>query len=162
MQKVADGTRTVSLTIPAEARWLALCRLVLSGLCQLGPVDDETLADLKLAVTEACSNSVRHAYEREAPGSVRIRYELGAEEVAVEIVDAGQGFDFDRPVPELGSQPDESIREDEMGLAIITALVDRLDIGGGPEGVGTSIRFSKRFASPNGSVGAASGPAAGD
>src|SRR5262245_12353173 len=136
MQRNGDGTQVVSLTIPAEPRWLALCRLVLSGLCRLGPVDDEALADLKLAVTEACSNSVRHAYSGNgAAGLVSVRYELSSRAVRVEIADAGEGFRFDRPVPEFGPQPDEELREDEMGLAIIHALVDEVDIGAGPEGV---------------------------
>jgi serine/threonine-protein kinase RsbW len=143
MQRNGDA-QIVSLTIPAEPRWLALCRLVLSGLCRLGPVDDEVLADLKLAVTEACSNSVRHAYdENGAAGIVSVRYELLPNAVSVEVADAGHGFRFDRPVPELRQQPDEELREDEMGLAIIHALVDEVDIGAGPEGRGTRIAFVK-------------------
>lgn len=146
MQRNGDVSdlQAVSLTIPAEARWLALCRLVLSGLCGLGPVDDDTLGDLKLAVTEACSNSVRHAYDGD--GRISVRYELGRDEVAVEIADIGRGFDFGRAVPELGPQPDEDLREDDMGLAIIHALVDDVEIGAGPEGRGTRIRFAKRLA----------------
>ena len=146
MQTYGDPkVQSVSLTIPAEARWLALCRLVLSGLCQLGPVDDDIVGDLKLAVTEACSNSVRHAYVGNGGGRISLRYELGGGEVAVEVADAGQGFDFAQPLPELGPQPDEDLREDEMGLAIIYALVDDVDIGAGPEGRGTRIRFAKRL-----------------
>jgi serine/threonine-protein kinase RsbW len=154
MQKNADGDgpRVVSLTIPADPRWLSLCRLVLSGLCRLGPVDDETLADLKLAVTEACSNSVRHAYG-DGSGEVSVRYELGADSLAVEVADAGRGFRFDRPVPELTVVPPEDLREDEMGLAIIHALVDEVDIGQGLDGRGTRISFVKYLAGgPNGSV----------
>jgi serine/threonine-protein kinase RsbW len=144
MQKNGDGAQVVSLTIPAEPRWLALCRLVLSGLCRLGPVDDEALADLKLAVTEACSNSVRHAYGEDGDaGLVSLRYELLPAAVSVEVADAGHGFRFDRPIPELGAQPDEELREDEMGLAIIHALVDEVEIGAGPAGVGTKITFTK-------------------
>jgi len=151
MSTNADPTHVVSLTIPAEPKWLALCRLVLSGVCRLGPVDEEMLADLKLAVTEACSNSVRHAYDEDGGGLVRIRYELGADALAVEIADAGQGFRFDRPVPELGPGPGEELREDEMGLAIIHALVDEVEIGAGPEGHGTTISLRKHLgASPNG------------
>ena len=146
MQRNGDGSHVVSLTIPAEPKWLALCRLVLSGLCRLGPVDDETLADLKLAVTEACSNSVRHGYgEDGGGGQVSIRYVLSSDALAVEVADAGRGFRFDRPVPELGPQPDEELREDEMGLAIINVLVDEVEIGAGPEGQGTRIRFTKYF-----------------
>jgi serine/threonine-protein kinase RsbW len=145
MQTNGDGrVQAVSLTIPADARWLALCRLVLSGLCQLGPVDDDVLGDLKLAVTEACSNSVRHAYDN-GDGRISLRYELASDTVAVEIADVGRGFDFAQPLPELGSQPDEDLREDEMGLAIIHALVDDVEIGAGPEGRGTRIRFAKRL-----------------
>jgi serine/threonine-protein kinase RsbW len=146
-----DRTHVVSMTIPAEPKWLALCRLVLSGVCRLGPVDEEMLADLKLAVTEACSNSMRHAYGEEGGGLVRIRYELGVDALAVEIADAGRGFRFDRPVPELGPSPDEELREDEMGLAIIHALVDEVEIGAGPDGHGTTISLLKHLgASPNG------------
>src|SRR5437762_99853 len=144
MQRNADSSaQVVSLTIPAEPRWLALCRLVLSGLCRLESVDDEVLADLKLAVTEACSNSVRHAYAENGGGLVSLRYELSPRALTVEVSDAGTGFRFDKPVPELGSQPDEELREDEMGLAIIHALVDEVDIGAGPEGRGTKIFFRK-------------------
>ncbi len=147
MQRNGDDPHVVSLTIPAEPRWLALCRLVLSGLCRLGPVDDEALADLKLAVTEACSNSVRHAYsENGGGGLVSVRYALSPRSLTVEVADAGQGFRFDRPVPELRPQPDEELREDEMGLAIIHALVDEVEIGSGPEGRGTKIQFVKYLA----------------
>src|SRR5712691_13072064 len=108
-ENVDGGSPVVSLTIPAEPRWLVLCRLVLSGLFRLGPVDDETLADLKLAVTEACSNSVRHAYGENGSGLVSVRYELGADSLAVEISDAGQGFRFDRPVSEPAPQLDQEL-----------------------------------------------------
>jgi serine/threonine-protein kinase RsbW len=144
MQRNGDA-QVVSLTIPAEPRWLALCRLVLTGLARLGPVDDEVLADLKLAVTEACSNSIRHAYAENGGGLVSVRYELSRQALAVEIADTGQGFRFDQPVPALG-EPDEELREDEMGLAIIHALVDEVEIGAGPEGRGTKIHFVKYLA----------------
>jgi serine/threonine-protein kinase RsbW len=62
--------RTVRLTIPAKAEYITLVRLALSGLSQLRPLSDETLGDLKLAVTEACSNSVRHAYRDGREGAV--------------------------------------------------------------------------------------------
>ncbi len=59
--------QVVRLTFPARAEYLLLARLTLSGLARKLPLDDELLADLKLAVTEACGNAVRHAY----PGSTR-------------------------------------------------------------------------------------------
>jgi serine/threonine-protein kinase RsbW len=155
MQRNAESAYVVSLVFPAEPKWLALGRLVLAGVCQLGAVDEETVADLKLAVTEACSNSVRHAYDDDGRGGeVEVRYELEQDGLAVEVSDSGRGFRFDRPLPELGPQPDEELREDEMGLAIIHSLADEVDVGAGAEGRGTRIRFRKSLApGSNGSVG---------
>ena len=53
---------SVRLTIPAKPEYITLSRLALSGLSRVRPLPDATIADLKLALTEACSNSVRHAY----------------------------------------------------------------------------------------------------
>ena len=53
---------TVRLTIPARAEYITLCRLALTGIARVRDFSDEVLADLKLALTEAASNSVRHAY----------------------------------------------------------------------------------------------------
>ena len=70
----SDGA-TVRLSIPAKAEYIALVRLALSGLSQLRPLNEEDLGDLKLAVTEACSNSVRHGYG-DGEGVVDMLYEL--------------------------------------------------------------------------------------
>ena len=55
-------TPVVRLTFPAKADYLLLARLALAGLARSCRSDEELLADLKLAVTEACGNAVRHAY----------------------------------------------------------------------------------------------------
>ena len=145
MQRNGDGSQVVSLTIPAEPRWLALCRLVLAGLCRLGPVDDEVLADLKLAVTEACSNSVRHAYGEDGAAGL-VEHPLRALAARRERRGRRRRPRLQlRPRPCRSSplSPTRSSREDEMGLAIIHALVDEVEIGAGPEGRGTKIAFTK-------------------
>jgi len=50
-----DRVQTVRLTIPAKAEFIGLGRLALSGLVKLhaGPLPDEVVADLKLALTES-------------------------------------------------------------------------------------------------------------
>ncbi len=64
----------------------------------LRPLSEETLGDMKLAVTEACTNSVRHGYQ-EGEGTVEILYELQPDRLVVEVADDGPGFDAsgDRP-----------------------------------------------------------------
>ena len=88
----AAAIREVRLTIPAKPEYITLCRLALTGISRLRPLGDETLADLKLALTEACSNSVRHAYGS-GDGSVDIRYELHHDRLVIEVADDGAGFD---------------------------------------------------------------------
>jgi len=92
---VTTDARTVRLTIPAKAEYITLCRLALAGISHLREITDETLHDLKLALTEACTNSVRHAYDAGSEGSVQIVYELGEEDIAIEVTDEGEGFVLD-------------------------------------------------------------------
>src|SRR3954447_9926244 len=87
-----DGA-TVRLTIPARAEYITLCRLALTGIARVRDFSDEVLADLKLALTEAASNSVRHAYAADEAGVVEISYELFADRLVIEVTDEGEGFD---------------------------------------------------------------------
>src|SRR3954447_23269190 len=84
----------VHLQIPARAEYITLGRLALTGLSRMRELSDETLADLKLALTEACSNSVRHAYRDGREGVVDIDYDLRSDRLVVEISDDGPGFHY--------------------------------------------------------------------
>ena len=133
-----DG-RTVRLSIPARAEYIALSRLALTGLARLRPISDETLADLKLALTEATSNSVRHAYGEDG-GRVEIAYQLYGDRLVIEVNDEGEGFDpaEDGDVGDL-----ENLTEGGLGIAIIRAIADDLYLSRGPKGRGSKLRFVK-------------------
>jgi serine/threonine-protein kinase RsbW len=133
-----NGAGVVALTIPARPEFIALCRLALTGLARTRALTPEVVADLKLALTEACSNSVRHAYAEGREGVVEIRYELDRDRMRVEVADEGDGFD-----PALIERPPEEIDEGGLGIAIIRAVTDELDIARGPEGHGSRLRFTK-------------------
>ena len=92
--RAVDATRTVRLTIPAKPEYITLSRLALSGLSRVRPLSDAMLADLKLALTEACSNSVRHAYV-DGDGQVHISFELEHDRLVIEVADSGAGFVLD-------------------------------------------------------------------
>jgi serine/threonine-protein kinase RsbW len=133
-----DG-RTVRLTIPARAEYIALSRLALTGLARLRPISDETLADLKLALTEATSNSVRHAYGEDG-GRVEIAYQLDGDRLVIEVNDEGEGFD---PADEGDVGDLENLTEGGLGIAIIRAIADDLYLSRGPKGRGSKLRFVK-------------------
>ena len=129
---------TVRLTIPARAEYITLCRLALTGIARLRELSDELLADLKLALTEAASNSVRHAYA-DAEGHVDISFELLDDRLIVEVADDGSGFE----PGDADKNGDEELSEGGLGIAIIRSIADEVEIGGGPDGRGSRLRFVK-------------------
>lgn len=129
------------LTIPARPEYITLCRLALTGLAALRPLSEELLADLKLALTEACSNSVRHAYAGGGDGVVEIVYDLQPDRLVIEVTDEGEGFD-----PDETGTPGEGLSEGGLGIAIIRAIADEVEIGLSPQGKGSRLRFEKAFA----------------
>jgi serine/threonine-protein kinase RsbW len=135
-----EGMRTVRLRIPARAEYVALARLALSGLADIAALPDELVADLKLALTEAVSNSVRHAYG-EGGGFVSVAYELGHDSLTVEVVDDGEGFDPERP-PLLEG---EELTEGGLGIAIIRTIADDFELDSRPGVRGSRLRFAKRL-----------------
>jgi serine/threonine-protein kinase RsbW len=137
-----DTVYRVRLTIPAKAEFIGLGRLALSGLARsrAEPLSDEVLADLKLALTEACTNSVRHAYDG-GEGTVEIQYELHSDRLVVVVIDDGDGFELTPLPPAIG---DEDLVEGGLGIAIIRAVADELEISGREQG-GSTLRFVKRL-----------------
>jgi serine/threonine-protein kinase RsbW len=141
---LTDGGRTVTLRIPAKAEYITLCRLALTGLGQLREIGDDTMADLKLALTEAVSNSVRHAYGPDGDGSVDVRYELHPDRLGIEVVDDGAGFDPDAPdEPNVGE--DEELSEGGLGIAIIKSIADEFEVHSSPGSRGSTLRFMKKL-----------------
>jgi serine/threonine-protein kinase RsbW len=128
----------VDLRFPADSRYLVLARLSLAGLAPLARLDPDALLDLKLAVTEACSNAIRHAYPADEPGEVRVRIELSPDRVLVEVSDNGSGFDSSG----VQSWSASAMREEGMGLSIIETVTDELEIASSAES-GTTVRFAK-------------------
>jgi serine/threonine-protein kinase RsbW len=146
MDAPANGhaaAQAIRLTIPAKPEYITLGRLALTGIARLRaePLSPELLGDLKLALTEACTNSVRHAYAG-GEGLVEILYELHADRLVVEVSDSGGGFD--PPAQPAAALSEEELSEGGLGIAIIEALSDELEISEGAQG-GSRLRFVKRL-----------------
>ena len=131
----------IRLTIPAKPEYITLGRLALTGIARLRatPLPQEVLGDLKLALTEACTNSVRHAYAG-GDGTVEIVYELHDDRLVVEGADEGEGFDPPAD-PSAALQTDDLSEEGGLGIAIIEALADEFEIR--ERDRGSSLRFVK-------------------
>ncbi len=123
--RAADG-RLVRLTIPAKAEYVALSRLAIAALGARFGLEPELVADLKVAVTEACSLVV--APPDEIAGSwnpdaeIEIEFNLVGEAWTIEVTG-------DRPFSGEMSQTCVDGEASGLGLTIIAALVDSVDCG---------------------------------
>jgi serine/threonine-protein kinase RsbW len=128
------------LTLDARPENLALTRLALAGVAANAGAPREVVSDLKLAVTEACTNVIQHAYGGgDGVGTIVVRYSAELGTISIEVEDSGSGF-------EPGASPHGSGRNGSgngMGLMIIRVLTDELDIA--TTGSGTRLRLVKRF-----------------
>ena len=116
----------------------SLARLALAGVGPVAGASDGEVADLKLAVTEACTNAILHAYAdgEGNGGQLVVRYFVGPGMLEIEVEDDGVGFDPDDP----GAR-ESNVGGQGMGLMIIRALTDSVEIRS--DGTGSRITFSK-------------------
>jgi len=133
---------TVELEIPARPEFVALARLVVSAMASTdASLSDDQLDDLKIAVSEACTNAI------EAHGAIstseRVRLKCWSDDrgLRVSIEDRGPGFDPttlpDHPPP---TDPDRLKFERGLGIPLIRALVDEVEISSSTSG--TEVRIA--------------------
>lgn len=124
----------VKIDLPAKAEYVVLGRLALAGVLRGGGFSEDAVADLKLALTEACSNSVRHAYDHDR-GQVHLGFTLYDDRIVIEIRDEGAGFHEDDADCAECQGMGLPMSEGGMGISIIRAVVDGFDLrhadGGG-------------------------------
>jgi anti-sigma regulatory factor (Ser/Thr protein kinase) len=111
-------TPDFELTLPARAENVAVVRHAFGGLGDALDVPDHALADVKLAVTEACTNVVVHAYPDGDDGRMAVTAGLHEGSLTVIVSDEGRGI-LPRPdSPGLG-----------LGLPLIATLATSLELG---------------------------------
>jgi anti-sigma regulatory factor (Ser/Thr protein kinase) len=104
----------VKLTLPARPENVAVIRHVLGAFAEALQLPDSVVEDLRLAVTEACTNVVRHAYAAGAPGPVEISLRPDDDVLEVVVADRGRGVgtSMDAEGPGLGLPLIAAIAED--------------------------------------------------
>jgi serine/threonine-protein kinase RsbW len=118
-RRVATDAPDLEITLPARPENVAVARHAIGGFADVLDVADQTLADVKLAVTEACTNVVVHAYP-DGEGPMRLRATVDDGLLVVVVVDEGRGILPRADSPGLG-----------LGLPLIATLAESLELGTG-------------------------------
>lgn len=127
-----------SWTIPAEPQQVSRLRREVVSFAAAQGVSDPPIADLKIAVSEAMTNVIVHAYGGDHAGKVDVLVSVEpGREITVVVADAGSGMNPRADSPGMG-----------LGLPLIGNLADSLQISTPAGGHGTEVRMS--FALPAG------------
>ena len=122
----------IALKIPSRAEYVLLARLVMSQVAELAGFEQQDIYDLKLAITEAATNVIRHT----EVDSFEIEYRTQPGSVEIVVKDAGEGFGAEDFAEDPGSQGG-------FGLSVIRSLVDDLVLES-TAGGGTRLRMIRR------------------
>jgi len=86
------GPRPIArLTVQAEPEVLGLCRHALAGALMGVAIDEDTVEDLKLVLSEVCKNAIEHAYSG-ARGVIEIEFRISPGEFEAAVRDHGRGL----------------------------------------------------------------------
>lgn len=133
----------VKVEIPALSEYVAVVRLAISGVATRMQFNIEEIEDIKIAVSEACTNVVQHAYTETETGKIYLTATLKEEELEIVIEDFGKGFNAENPISDKRDGSNGVNFGLGLGLTFIRSLMDTSDIVSAP-GKGTTVRMTKK------------------
>jgi len=137
--------RKFLLQVPSSTENLAIVREFLNKVGQQAGMGDDEVAKVQLAVDEACSNVIEHAYGHDSSKEVMVRVSFDHETLRIEVIDTGQGFDPSsiprQELEELAAQR----KTGGLGVRLIQKLMDEVHYEVGP-GKKNQIRMIKKIA----------------
>ena len=113
---------------------LSIIRLTLSGIANKIGFSLDDIEDIKVAVSEACTNAIKHSSDEK----FYVTFELLENGLTIEIEDKGTGYDMD-----CIAEPDLSNpKENGLGLFIIRTLMDEVSTTS-KNNQGTIVKMTK-------------------
>ncbi|NLP30478.1 MAG: histidine kinase [Clostridiales bacterium] len=126
----------LKLSVPGKPEYVGMVRMAISCLANSVGFDIEAIEDIKVAVSEACTNALCHSKNR--AGGYEVYCEMSDDKIVVSVVDQSGGYDKNSYKEPCLDQP----KEGGLGIYIIKALMDEVDIFT-EIGIGTRIKMVK-------------------
>ncbi len=131
----------LSFEIPARTDFVSFARVVVAGAAELRPdIAPDRIEDLKLAVSEAVTNSINAQGRAGRDERIRLECRLDDDEITVYIHDHGDGFSTgdvpDLPEPD---HPDRLLHETGLGLHLMSMLTDESEVSSDEDGTDVKL-----------------------
>jgi serine/threonine-protein kinase RsbW len=125
----------MAIRLPKEAETVALIRATVAQILTVFGVTQECLDDVRLALSEACTNVIVHA---RSDDQYEVRVRVDDQRCALSVTNTGEGFDTSGLSPVLPEPQSERGR----GLAIMSAVMDTMELVTEPE-AGTVVHLGR-------------------
>jgi len=137
-----EDVEQLRLAIPAEAGYIAMARMFAGSVARHYGCDEDVVEDVKVAVSEACTNSVKAHRESGTTEPIELRARETNGDLTFEIVDSGKGIDTEMQtaVSEGSATPAAGLYEGSLGLTLIRSLFPGAEISRNLDR-GTTVRF---------------------
>ncbi len=153
--------REYELEVPAQERHLGEIRDFITRIAESNELTLPEINNVKLALDEACSNVVRHAYQEMETGSIRIKVMQYPRDMEIHIYDQGRSFEWNKAkTPDLNRYV-EIGKKGGLGIWFIRKLMDKADYRSTRQG--NLLRLVKRtpLAKPETAISVPAAPASG-
>lgn len=122
----------IEIRIPSKPQYVSVIRLTISGIATRIGFSYDQIEDLKIAVSEAVTNVVQHAYSDGEEGEIVISSALYSHKLEIMVSDYGNSFTFEEIKLKVGPyREDENIallREGGLGLYLMESLMDEVRV----------------------------------
>jgi serine/threonine-protein kinase RsbW len=133
----------ITLTIPSLSDYVGVARLTASGIASRMKFTHEDIEDIKIAVSEACTNAVQYAYDS-VMGDITLIFTISERSLEIRVKDKGKGFDPALPVDSVGAFDDPDKIGLGLGIVFMRSLMDHVDYQSSPEN-GTEVVMVKNL-----------------
>ena len=116
----------VTVTIPSHPKYLSAVRSVTERMCRIYGTAEAAAEDVKLAVDEACSNVIKHAYKGDTANKIIVKFRTNQKGFEVIIEDTGLKAD---PAFIKGRDLDD-VRPGGLGIHLIRRAFDVFEFDG--------------------------------
>ncbi|MGW2824426.1 ATP-binding protein [Streptomyces sp. NPDC001443] len=125
---------TVELRFSALPEHVRTARLVAAAVARRAGVDEAVLDEVRLAVGEACSRAVGLHRNGAITAPIQVLLVEEEKQFSIEVGDEAPHAPREGSVGDVVEDPDIEAEEDEMGLAVISGLVDDVEVSAGQSG----------------------------